>query len=164
MSNKKVQLNQTQKEEIKKALDDGVKPFILAKEYNVSTKIIKRIDKKESTSRKKYDISNRFKLTEQDKIDIKQCGTTNLNKVNKFIGNKVHNSTISRHFKEIGLNTYKALNKTNLKNYNKKQRISFEVALLIEKRTSLILSTNSFHCYFQIIQLIMKVFTSKILF
>lgn len=121
----KKQLTSFERGQIKKELEDGVEPVILANEYSVSPRTIKRIGKKESTKRKSYDNSNRFKLNEQDKVDIEEAGTTNLSKVNQYIGNKVHNRTISRHYKRISYRTYKALNKTHLNNYNKKKRLSF---------------------------------------
>lgn len=122
---RKSQLSSSQRDQIKEALEDGIRPNVLAKNFNVSVKTIKRIKDNPNTSRKDYDASNRFKLTPQDQINIEQAGTTSLSKINDYIGKPVHNRTIGRYFERIGFKTYRALSKTNLKNIDKNKRLSF---------------------------------------
>ena len=139
--------------EIKKKIiqdyyDLNLKPSQLAKRNNTSRTNIYKIINAKNLERKKYDTTNRWKLKEQEKIDI-----VNLIKNDPFIKPReikaevsmieASEKTIRRHLKREGLNSYVALKKTKIDKKEASDRLRFAAKMsswLLEKYGQLFLS------------------------
>lgn len=114
----KPQLSIVQRNQIKMSFECGVKPSHIAKLFNVSSRTVKNICKKKELERKKYDSTNRFKITEQNKVEIEdylmnnsKCSTM---KIKQDLQLDASKSTINKSLKDMGIKSYVQRKRSNI--------------------------------------------------
>lgn len=127
---KKKQLNEIDKLDIIDSIDNNINKSVLARKYGVDPKTIYNIyANRTNVKRKKYDTSNRFKLTEQDKVDvlatIKKNSKTGLKELQANLHTQLSTDTIGRFLKRNNYATYRSKVKKNLSNLDKVSRLNY---------------------------------------
>lgn len=125
----KKQLSEKCRKDIIDMIDSNILKSDIARHYKVDPKTIYNIYSANKHQRKPYDNQNRFKLKEQDKIDIlellKNDSSIKLNDIRSQLSTKVSPDTINRFIKSQGYKTYVALKKRNITRTQKKERVRF---------------------------------------
>ena len=102
-NNSKPHLTRNQREEIRISIANGLKVSFLAAKFMVRARTIKNIAKRPTAERKSYDNTNRFKLTEQNNVEMIKIVNENFSATNSAIKNQlaldVSPSTITRALK-----------------------------------------------------------------
>lgn len=127
----KKQLTVIQRTQIVMSFKFGTKISILANHFNVTCETIKNIVKKglDNQERKKYSSDTRFKLTEQNNIEIENELLENSSKTPAKIINDlklpVHPKTLKRRIKKLGYKCYVQKKRTKIDDECKKARLEF---------------------------------------
>lgn len=126
----KKQLSTIERSEIQKKLFAGIKPSILAGQYNVCARTIKNIKFSDCLERKKYDSTLRSKVTAQDEINLSNLIEKGDNKLTASemktkLKIDVTPRTINRRIKKLGFETYVSRKRTKTTEDVEEKRLEY---------------------------------------